>query len=143
MLKGLVGSKSLTREDMDPVLEKMKDHLIGECGSAACGLGWMDQAGQAGSRALCLGRAPEGRAGPTVWGVAAHRKCRRFLPCPWGSRQQKTTAVSSGGGTLPLSLPLIHQTAGAWWDAGVQARGTCSAPLTPISSLSQSKKRGG
>lgn len=29
MLKGLVGSKSLTREDMEPVLEKMKDHLIG------------------------------------------------------------------------------------------------------------------
>lgn len=29
MLKGLVGSKSLTREDMDSVLEKMKDHLIG------------------------------------------------------------------------------------------------------------------
>ncbi|NXC22179.1 SRPRA protein, partial [Corythaeola cristata] len=28
MLKGLVGSKSLTRADMDPVLEKMKDHLI-------------------------------------------------------------------------------------------------------------------
>ncbi|NXA02211.1 SRPRA protein, partial [Nesospiza acunhae] len=28
MLKGLVGSKSLTRGDMDPVLEKMKDHLI-------------------------------------------------------------------------------------------------------------------
>ncbi|NXS04938.1 SRPRA protein, partial [Oxylabes madagascariensis] len=28
MLKGLVGSKSLTRDDMDPVLEKMKDHLI-------------------------------------------------------------------------------------------------------------------
>uniref|UniRef100_A0A8C3KET8 SRP receptor subunit alpha n=1 Tax=Calidris pygmaea TaxID=425635 RepID=A0A8C3KET8_9CHAR len=28
MLKGLVGSKSLTREDMDPVLEKMQDHLI-------------------------------------------------------------------------------------------------------------------
>uniref|UniRef100_A0A669PU08 SRP receptor subunit alpha n=1 Tax=Phasianus colchicus TaxID=9054 RepID=A0A669PU08_PHACC len=28
MLKGLVGSKSLTRQDMDPVLEKMKDHLI-------------------------------------------------------------------------------------------------------------------
>ncbi|XP_053943157.1 signal recognition particle receptor subunit alpha isoform X2 [Cuculus canorus] len=28
MLKGLVGSKSLTREDMDPILEKMKDHLI-------------------------------------------------------------------------------------------------------------------
>ncbi|NXG65600.1 SRPRA protein, partial [Hemiprocne comata] len=28
MLKGLVGSKNLTREDMDPVLEKMKDHLI-------------------------------------------------------------------------------------------------------------------
>ncbi|TFK06325.1 homeobox protein SIX6 [Platysternon megacephalum] len=28
MLKGLVGSKSLTREDMDSVLEKMKDHLI-------------------------------------------------------------------------------------------------------------------
>lgn len=29
MLKGLVGSKSLSREDMEPVLEKMKDHLIG------------------------------------------------------------------------------------------------------------------
>ncbi|XP_061449181.1 signal recognition particle receptor subunit alpha isoform X2 [Rhineura floridana] len=28
MLKGLVGSKSVTRDDMDPVLEKMKDHLI-------------------------------------------------------------------------------------------------------------------
>ncbi|XP_012722280.2 signal recognition particle receptor subunit alpha [Fundulus heteroclitus] len=28
MLKGLVGSKSLSREDMEPVLEKMKDHLI-------------------------------------------------------------------------------------------------------------------
>uniref|UniRef100_A0A7N6B1C1 SRP54-type proteins GTP-binding domain-containing protein n=1 Tax=Anabas testudineus TaxID=64144 RepID=A0A7N6B1C1_ANATE len=28
MLKGLVGSKSLTREDMEPVLEKMRDHLI-------------------------------------------------------------------------------------------------------------------
>lgn len=34
MLKGLVGSKSLTREDMDPVLEKMKDHLIGMPASA-------------------------------------------------------------------------------------------------------------
>lgn len=33
MLKGLVGSKSLTRDDMDPVLEKMKDHLIGTSGS--------------------------------------------------------------------------------------------------------------
>lgn len=32
MLKGLVGSKSLSREDMDPVLEKMKDHLIGTFG---------------------------------------------------------------------------------------------------------------
>lgn len=30
MLKGLVGSKSLSREDMEPVLEKMKDHLIGK-----------------------------------------------------------------------------------------------------------------
>lgn len=29
MLKGLVGSKSLTRDDMESVLEKMKDHLIG------------------------------------------------------------------------------------------------------------------
>lgn len=38
MLKGLVGSKSLTREDMDPVLEKMKDHLIGMSGSAVSGL---------------------------------------------------------------------------------------------------------
>ncbi|XP_064157229.1 signal recognition particle receptor subunit alpha [Anguilla rostrata] len=28
MLKGLVGSKSLSKEDMVPVLEKMKDHLI-------------------------------------------------------------------------------------------------------------------
>uniref|UniRef100_A0A3Q0SZ06 SRP receptor subunit alpha n=1 Tax=Amphilophus citrinellus TaxID=61819 RepID=A0A3Q0SZ06_AMPCI len=28
MLKGLVGSKSLTRDDMEPVLEKMRDHLI-------------------------------------------------------------------------------------------------------------------
>lgn len=29
VLKGLVGSKTLTQEDMEPVLEKMKDHLIG------------------------------------------------------------------------------------------------------------------
>ncbi|XP_067909897.1 signal recognition particle receptor subunit alpha isoform X1 [Heterodontus francisci] len=28
MLKGLVGSKSLTPQDMEPVLDKMKDHLI-------------------------------------------------------------------------------------------------------------------
>uniref|UniRef100_A0A8P4KMC5 SRP receptor subunit alpha n=1 Tax=Dicentrarchus labrax TaxID=13489 RepID=A0A8P4KMC5_DICLA len=28
MLKGLVGSKSLTREDMESVLDKMRDHLI-------------------------------------------------------------------------------------------------------------------
>ncbi|XP_077105573.1 signal recognition particle receptor subunit alpha [Ranitomeya variabilis] len=28
MLKGLVGAKSLTMDDMEPVLEKMKDHLI-------------------------------------------------------------------------------------------------------------------
>ncbi|KAB5574969.1 hypothetical protein PHYPO_G00215220 [Pangasianodon hypophthalmus] len=28
VLKGLVGSKTLTRQDMEPVLEKMKDHLI-------------------------------------------------------------------------------------------------------------------
>ncbi|CAG5095728.1 Similar to SrpRalpha: Signal recognition particle receptor subunit alpha homolog (Drosophila melanogaster) [Cotesia congregata] len=28
MLKGLVGNKSLTQENLDPVLEKMKDHLI-------------------------------------------------------------------------------------------------------------------
>ncbi|XP_071328141.1 signal recognition particle receptor subunit alpha [Trachinotus anak] len=28
MLKGLVGSKSLSHEDMEPVLERMKDHLI-------------------------------------------------------------------------------------------------------------------
>ncbi|KAM8795465.1 signal recognition particle receptor subunit alpha [Eudromia elegans] len=28
MLRGLVGSKSLTRHDMEPVLEKMKEHLI-------------------------------------------------------------------------------------------------------------------
>lgn len=30
MLKGLVGSKSLSQEDMEPVLDKMKDHLIGK-----------------------------------------------------------------------------------------------------------------
>lgn len=30
MLKSLVGSKSLTYEDMESVLEKMKDHLIGK-----------------------------------------------------------------------------------------------------------------
>lgn len=29
MLKGLVGSKSLSREDMESVLDKMRDHLIG------------------------------------------------------------------------------------------------------------------
>lgn len=29
MLKGLVGSKSLTRNDMESVLEKMREHLIG------------------------------------------------------------------------------------------------------------------
>lgn len=28
IFKGLVGSKNLTRADMEPVLEKMKDHLI-------------------------------------------------------------------------------------------------------------------
>uniref|UniRef100_A0A8C2BZH9 SRP receptor subunit alpha n=2 Tax=Cyprinus carpio TaxID=7962 RepID=A0A8C2BZH9_CYPCA len=28
MLKGLVGSKNLTQEDMEPVLDKMRDHLI-------------------------------------------------------------------------------------------------------------------
>lgn len=32
MLKGLVGSKSLSREDMESVLDKMRDHLIGEFG---------------------------------------------------------------------------------------------------------------
>ncbi|XP_078055052.1 signal recognition particle receptor subunit alpha [Mustelus asterias] len=45
MLKGLVGSKSLTPQDMEPVLDKMKDHLIAKnvaadiavrlCGSVA------------------------------------------------------------------------------------------------------------
>lgn len=30
MLKGLVGSKSLSREDMESVLDKMRDHLIGK-----------------------------------------------------------------------------------------------------------------
>lgn len=29
MLKGLVGSKSLSQEDMEPVLDKLRDHLIG------------------------------------------------------------------------------------------------------------------
>ena len=32
MLKGLVGSKSLTREDMESVLDKMRGPLIGESG---------------------------------------------------------------------------------------------------------------
>ncbi len=31
-LRNLVGSKTLTREDVEPVLNKMKDHLIGEQG---------------------------------------------------------------------------------------------------------------
>lgn len=30
LFKGLVGSKNLTRNDMQPVLEKLKDHLIGK-----------------------------------------------------------------------------------------------------------------
>lgn len=30
VLKGLVGSKSLSREDMESVLDKMRDHLIGK-----------------------------------------------------------------------------------------------------------------
>lgn len=30
MLKGLVGSKSLSRADMESVLDKMRDHLIGK-----------------------------------------------------------------------------------------------------------------
>lgn len=29
VFKGLVGSKTVTHEDMQPVLDKMKDHLIG------------------------------------------------------------------------------------------------------------------
>lgn len=29
MFKNLVGSKTLTREDLQPALEKMRDHLIG------------------------------------------------------------------------------------------------------------------
>lgn len=28
MLQGLVGSKAITRSDLEPVLEKMRDHLI-------------------------------------------------------------------------------------------------------------------
>ena len=28
--RGLVGSKNLSKEDMQPVLEKLKDHLIGK-----------------------------------------------------------------------------------------------------------------
>lgn len=31
MFKNLVGSKMLTQEDVKPVLEKFKEHLIGEC----------------------------------------------------------------------------------------------------------------
>ena len=31
MFKNLVGSKALTAEDLSPVLEKMKDHLISMC----------------------------------------------------------------------------------------------------------------
>jgi len=30
MFKNLVGSKSLTIQDLEPALEKMKDHLIGK-----------------------------------------------------------------------------------------------------------------
>lgn len=30
VFKGLVGSKTLTQEDIKPVLNKMKDHLIGK-----------------------------------------------------------------------------------------------------------------
>ena len=30
-LKNLVGSKALSKDDIKPVLEKMKDHLIGKC----------------------------------------------------------------------------------------------------------------
>lgn len=30
IFKGLVGSKNLTKNDMTPILEKMKDHLIGK-----------------------------------------------------------------------------------------------------------------
>ncbi|XP_014070160.1 signal recognition particle receptor subunit alpha [Salmo salar] len=42
MLKGLVGSKSLSQEDMEPVLDKMRDHLIAknvaaEIASQLCG----------------------------------------------------------------------------------------------------------
>ena len=33
-LRGLVGSKTLTRQDVQPMLDKMKDHLIGEWNSA-------------------------------------------------------------------------------------------------------------
>ena len=29
MFKNLVGSKTLTKEDLKPALEKMKDHVIG------------------------------------------------------------------------------------------------------------------
>ena len=29
MFKNLVGSKTLTQEDLKPALEKMKDHIIG------------------------------------------------------------------------------------------------------------------
>lgn len=49
MLKGLVGSKSLSREDMESVLDKMRDHLIGEpveqghlCLWGRDGVGWND-----------------------------------------------------------------------------------------------------
>lgn len=37
MLKGLVGSKSLSREDMESVLDKMRDHLIGKFGDLMAG----------------------------------------------------------------------------------------------------------
>lgn len=30
MFKGLVGQKSITRENMQPILDKLKDHMIGE-----------------------------------------------------------------------------------------------------------------
>lgn len=43
MLKGLVGSKSLSREDMESVLDKMRDHLIGKFWGIPGGLKFMGQ----------------------------------------------------------------------------------------------------
>lgn len=54
MLKGLVGSKSLSRKDMESVLDKMRDHLIGECKAQLCSGLWGTDPDGVGGR-CCIG----------------------------------------------------------------------------------------